>query len=363
MALFLDTQTKGVSIAKTMAEEGYFNQEYYSRENDAPKTPGQEFLEEIENRLRYQLRFSSSRGDDLRAPFRVTPVMGKINENKIWHLSEDDRRYGIFPIYEDRRTRKTVFGTIRLFFRNHLCFWVIPNRVSCWREAIVACQEEVSKQINEDALKQESENDKVKPCNGKSAEEIAKDDALDVDSFDEASGWRAVWIFVKDLCCICCTPSSCCVNRVAHSPEYISSIDLPPSCNTPSTSGRATLKVMESFLEEEREDVDDDDDEEKKKTVWQDSLAAVEEMHNMYNGKLTEQNVDDIGFRNGRISEEGMEEIDLHGGKLSESATEDKMEETEREKGKGKPKKAGRIKRIRQFFKRLCCCCCGSKED
>ena len=100
---------------------------------------------------------------------------------------------------------------------------------------------------------------------------------------------------------------------------------------------------MESFLEEEREDVDDDDDddEKKKKTVWQDSLAAVEEMHNMYNGKLTEQNVDDIGFRNGRISEEGMEEIDLHGGKLPESATEDKMEETEREKGEGKPKKAG----------------------
>ena len=149
---------------------------------------------------------------------------------------------------------------------------------------------------------------------------------------------------MKDLCCICCTPSSCCVNRVAHSPEYISSIDLPPSCNTPSTSGRATLKVVESFLEEERDDLDDDDDdddEEKKKTVWQDSLAAVEEMHNMSDGKLTEQNVNDVGLRNGGISEEEMDEIDLNDGKLPESATEDKLEETQREKGKGKLKKAG----------------------
>ena len=31
-------------------------------------------------------------------------------ENKIWNLSEDDRRYGIFPIYEDRRTRKVYIG-------------------------------------------------------------------------------------------------------------------------------------------------------------------------------------------------------------------------------------------------------------
>ena len=71
--------------------------------------------------------------------------------------------------------------------------------MSCWRETIVACQgsissltaderrrEEVSKQINEDVLKQGIENDKVKPCNGESDEKIAKDDALDVDSFDEA---------------------------------------------------------------------------------------------------------------------------------------------------------------------------------
>ena len=94
---------------------------------------------------------------------------------------------------------------------------------------------------------------------------------------------------------------------------------------------------MESFLEEEREDVDDDDDDEKKKkTVWQDSLAAVEEMHNMYNGKLTEKKGYDFGSRNGRSLGEGMEEVDLN-----ESATEDKVEETEREKGKGKPKKAG----------------------
>ena len=79
--------------------------------------------------------------------------------------------------------------------------------MSCWRETIVACQgsissltaderrrEEVLKQINEDALKQESENDKVKPCKGKSAEEIAKDDALDVDSFDEAVSWYFLFL-------------------------------------------------------------------------------------------------------------------------------------------------------------------------
>ena len=46
--------------------------------------------------------------------------------------------------------------------------------------------------------------------------------------------------------------------------------------------------------------------------------------------------MDDFGSRNGRSLEEGMEEVDLN-----ESATEDKVEEIEREKGKGKPKKAG----------------------
>lgn len=147
-----------------------------------------------------------------------------------------------------------------------------------------------------------------------------------------------MWIFVTDLFFCCCTPSSCCVNMVAHSPESISSIALPPSCSTPSTSGKATIKVVESFLEEEKEDLDDDDDDadDEKRTKWQDSLARMEEMHNMYNGKLTEKKVDDFGSRNGRSLEEGMEEVDSN-----ESATEDKVEEIEREKGKGKAKKAG----------------------
>ena len=123
---------------------------------------------------------------------------------------------------------------------------------------------------------------------------------------------------------------------VAHSPESISSIALPPSCSTPSTSGKATIKVVESFLEEEKEDLDDDDADDEKRTKWQDSLARMEEMHNMCNGKLTEKKGDDFGSRNGRSLVEGMEEVDLN-----ESATEDKVEETEREKGKGKPKKAG----------------------
>ena len=94
-----------------------------------------------------------------------------------------------------------------------------------------------------------------------------------------------MWIFVTDLFFCCCTPSSCCFNMVAHSPESISSIALPPSCSTPSTSGKATIKVVESFLEEEKEDLDDADDEQR--TKWQDSLARMEEMHNMYNIKLT----------------------------------------------------------------------------
>ena len=84
--------------------------------------------------------------------------------------------------------------------------------------------------------------------------------------------------------------------------------------------------------------MDDDDADDEKRTKWQDSLARMEEMHNMYNGKLTEKKVDDFGSRNGRSLEveEGMEEVDLN-----ESATEDKVEEIEREKGKGKPKKTG----------------------
>ena len=49
--------------------------------------------------------------------------------------------------------------------------------------------EEVSKQKNEDALKQEAERDTVKTSEGKSAEEIAMDYALDVDSLDEAVSW------------------------------------------------------------------------------------------------------------------------------------------------------------------------------
>ena len=93
---------------------------------------------------------------------------------------------------------QTIFGRVRLFFHKHLCCWVIPNRVSCWHETMVACQasisslysderlEEFSKQKNKDALKLEAEKDTVKTREGKSAEEIAMDNVLDVDSFDGA---------------------------------------------------------------------------------------------------------------------------------------------------------------------------------
>ena len=46
--------------------------------------------------------------------------------------------------------------------------------------------EEVSKQKNKDALKLEAEKDTVKTREGKSAEEIAMNNVLDVDSFDGA---------------------------------------------------------------------------------------------------------------------------------------------------------------------------------
>ena len=121
---------------------------------------------------------------------------------------------------------------------------------------------------------------------------------------------------------------------VAHSPDSICSIALPSNCSTPSTSGKATIKVVESSLEEEREDVDDDADDDKE-TAWQDSLARMKEMHNMYGGKLTDNKMDDFGLKNGSL-EEGMEEVDLN-----QSATEDKVAENERENGNGKPKRAG----------------------
>lgn len=55
--------------------------------------------------------------------------------------------------------------------------------------------EEVSKQKNKDALKLEAEKDTVKTREGKSAEEIAMDNALDVDSFDGAVSWY-IWLLI-----------------------------------------------------------------------------------------------------------------------------------------------------------------------
>nr|XP_022303308.1 uncharacterized protein LOC111110938 [Crassostrea virginica] len=65
---------------------------------------------------------------------------------------------------------------------------------------------------------------------------------------DGESGYRAFWICFKE-CFLCCfTPSSCSVNALANRQKSISSIALSATCSTPSTFGRAIIKVVESSM-------------------------------------------------------------------------------------------------------------------
>ncbi|XP_062619466.1 uncharacterized protein LOC134281026 [Saccostrea cucullata] len=59
-------------------------------------TTGRQLLATVKNRIKEEKPFNSKRADEHRAPFRFSPKIGTINENKVFRVSTDDRRYGVF---------------------------------------------------------------------------------------------------------------------------------------------------------------------------------------------------------------------------------------------------------------------------
>ena len=108
-------------------------------------------------------------------------------------------------------------------------------------------------------------------------------------------------------------------------------------CRTPSTSGRAIIKVVETSLEKDKEEKDDDGEEEN--IIWFDCLTGFEGVSDTHGGGIIEKNME--GMKNGRILETGLEGTDLDVKRLPELPDGDKMEETKEKEANGKQKKAG----------------------
>ena len=107
-------------------------------------------------------------------------------------------------------------------------------------------------------------------------------------------------------------------------------------CRTPSTSGTAINKVVESSLEKDKEEKDDDGEEEN--IIWFDCLTGLEGVSDTHDGGIIEKNME--GMTNGRILETGLEGTELDVKKLPELPDGDKMEETKEKKANGKKKKS-----------------------
>ncbi|XP_022308101.2 uncharacterized protein LOC111114106 [Crassostrea virginica] len=350
---------------------------------EAGKSPGELFLEAVATRLDHEYKFSRQRLDHLRAPIKITISMGKIKENKVWRLKEDDWRFCIFHSYEDRRAQETFLGRVRLFFRDNFCCWVVPSENSCWGRSTASCRASTlsipstsgvtfpftsrgnfpstsnwrgnfSSTSNWRGNFSSTSNGRgnfPSTSNGRgdvpststwreTAEEFVPNNTLEkVASSDgevhSGCGYGAFWTCFK-YCFLCCfTPTSCCVNALAHSQESINSIALPAMCKTPSTSGRAIIKVVETSLEKDKEEKDDDGEEEN--IIWFDCLTGLEGVSDTHDGGIIEKNME--GMKNGRIVETGVKGTDLDAKKLPKFPDGDKMEETKEKKGK--QKKAG----------------------
>uniref|UniRef100_K1R019 FAS-associated factor 2-B n=1 Tax=Magallana gigas TaxID=29159 RepID=K1R019_MAGGI len=64
-------------------------------------SPGEEFLQDIEGRLKKDIKFTPKRGDQHRSDLRHQQTVSSIAETKEWYLSSDDPRYGVHQSYLD----------------------------------------------------------------------------------------------------------------------------------------------------------------------------------------------------------------------------------------------------------------------
>ena len=110
-------------------------------------------------------------------------------------------------------------------------------------------------------------------------------------------------------------------------------------CKTPSTSGTAIIKVVETYLEKDKEEKDEDGEEEN--IIWFDCLTGLEGVSDTHDGGLIEKNMEGFATKNGRMLEKNLEETDLAVEKLPVYPVGEKAEETKENKAKGKQKKAG----------------------
>ncbi|XP_062590656.1 uncharacterized protein DDB_G0279979-like [Saccostrea cucullata] len=94
-------------MAEKNTDDNPENQTQGSDENLSTFSTGRQFIRDLRENLDEELPFSRRRVAELRAPFMHTQEVGSIRENKVWKVSQDDHRWGIFDPYADDEPRDT----------------------------------------------------------------------------------------------------------------------------------------------------------------------------------------------------------------------------------------------------------------